>query len=186
MTEARSLAQHLLNGDRLRHSAGVAARARALVGTLPDHEDPDLLIAAAWLHDIGYSAGIAETGFHPLDGARLLDRLGWPPRLAALIAHHSGASFVAGPLGLAGELAAYPNERSALSDALTYADQTTGPTGQPLPIEARMAGMLRRHGPTSVNAMVHPRRSLDLRAIADRVRRRLSVQVVGSTQMGLA
>jgi HD superfamily phosphodiesterase len=33
---------------------------------------PDLLEAAAWLHDIGYSPEIAVSGFHPLDGARYL------------------------------------------------------------------------------------------------------------------
>ena len=30
---------------------------------------PDDLVAAAWLHDIGYAPGLVQTGFHPLDGA---------------------------------------------------------------------------------------------------------------------
>jgi hypothetical protein len=45
-----------------------------------------------------------------------------------------------------------------LADALTYADQTTGPNGEPMTIEARISDMLRRHGPNSPNAKVHPER----------------------------
>jgi HD superfamily phosphodiesterase len=32
--------------------------------------DADLLEAAAWLHDIGYTADLAATGWHALVGAR--------------------------------------------------------------------------------------------------------------------
>ena len=39
------------------------------------------LVASAWLHDIGYAAGLQETGFHPVDGARHLRSAGWPPPL---------------------------------------------------------------------------------------------------------
>jgi hypothetical protein len=35
--------------------------------TVPAADRP-VLIAAAWLHDIGYAPGLPETGFHPLDG----------------------------------------------------------------------------------------------------------------------
>ncbi len=168
---ARALAREFLDGERLRHTAGVADRAAELAGTVVD-ELGDLLVAAAWLHDIGYSRLAVDTGFHPLDGARLLGRLGWPDRISALVAHHSGARFVAERLGLAAELSRYPDERSALSDALTYADQITGPDGRPLPIEQRMAEMLTRHGPSSVNAAAHPERGPYLLAVAGRVRRR--------------
>lgn len=170
--DARLLAQTLLSPERLQHTRGVAARAADLVGTIGTDQD-EVLISAAWLHDIGYSDLAQDTGFHPLDGARLLDRLGWPARISALVAHHSGASFVAGPLGLSGPLGRYPDEFSPMSDALTYADQTTGPAGQSLPIGLRMAGMLTRHGPASVNTVVHHLRGPHLLRVADRVRRRL-------------
>ena len=62
--------------------------------------DRDLLIAAAWLHDIGYSPLVVDTGLHSLDGARYLQRLGYPARLCGLIAHHSGARFEATQRGL--------------------------------------------------------------------------------------
>ncbi|MFD6855509.1 HD domain-containing protein [Streptomyces diastaticus] len=52
--------------------------------------DRDLLVAAAWLHDIGYAPELRDTGSHPLDGARHLESLGAPARLVRLVAHHSG------------------------------------------------------------------------------------------------
>jgi len=40
--------------------------------------DTDVVRAAAWLHDIGYAAGLVDTGCHPIDGARHLRRLDAP------------------------------------------------------------------------------------------------------------
>jgi HD domain len=179
VTAARNLAERHLTGARLLHTAGVAAAAGRLAGALTDVPAPtrddecQLLVAAAWLHDIGYCDAAVDTGFHPIDGARMLAGLGWSERMSALVAHHSGARFVAEPKGLGALLARYPDECSALSEALTYADQVTGAHGQPLPMVDRMADMLRRHGPTSINAVVHHRRGPYLLAIADRVEARL-------------
>jgi HD-GYP domain-containing protein (c-di-GMP phosphodiesterase class II) len=64
---AEELARKLLEiplPRRWAHVQGVAARARTLAPILG--EDADLLEAAAWLHDIGYSPELVETGFHPL------------------------------------------------------------------------------------------------------------------------
>jgi HD superfamily phosphodiesterase len=63
LAEAR-LAQALPR--RWRHVRAVAERARRVATTL---SLPDDLVAAAWLHDIGYAPGLVQTGFHPLDGA---------------------------------------------------------------------------------------------------------------------
>ena len=79
---------------RWAHTQGVAARARTLAPILGD--DADLLEAAAWLHDIGYSPALAATGFHPLDGARYLrGRPGRratpvPSRGQSFVRHHRG------------------------------------------------------------------------------------------------
>jgi hypothetical protein len=174
---ARDLAQILLAGspERWRHTIGVARRAEELTGIIDDPREFDSLLAAAWLHDIGYADPLHETGFHPLDGARYLDRLGWPGRLAALVAHHSDARSVAGARGLHRQLSAYPREESAVADALTYADQTVGPAGRSMTLDERLADMLRRHGPDSPNAAVHHIREPVLRAAVTRVQRRLSV-----------
>jgi putative nucleotidyltransferase with HDIG domain len=173
--DARDLAQILLAGDwqRWRHTIGVARRAEELTATLSD-EDAEVLLAAAWLHDIGYADQVTDTGFHPLDGARYLDRLGWPRRISALVAHHSDAASVACVRNLHHELSAYPLEESAVADALTYADQTVGPDGQRMTLCERLADMLRRHGPNSPNAAAHHRREARLRATAQRVERRLA------------
>jgi putative nucleotidyltransferase with HDIG domain len=171
---AEDLARTLLppTEERWQHSAGVADRARLFAQTVA-MADRDLLIAAAWLHDIGYAPALHETGFHPLDGARHLARLGWPKRLTSLVAHHSGSRFVAEVRGLGPALRAFPAEISPLSDALTYADQTIGPHGRPFTVEQRMAEMLRRHGPDSPQAEAQRARGPYLLAVASRVRRRL-------------
>jgi hypothetical protein len=54
--------------------------------------------------------------FHPLDGARHVSALG-QERLARLVADHSPARWEAEALGLVGELATFPREDSATSDA---------------------------------------------------------------------
>ena len=172
---ARGLATATLSeiGRRLQHSGGVAARAERLAGTVAPHER-QLLVAAAWLHDVGYAPAAHVTGSHALDGAVFLAARGWSPRLCGLVAHHSGAVFAARELGLADQLGRFIHEESAVSDALTYADQTTGPGGQPVTLAERMAEMLARHGSSSTQARIHSDREPYLLAVASRVEQRLS------------
>ncbi|MFI5934530.1 HDIG domain-containing metalloprotein [Actinoplanes sp. NPDC051494] len=176
VTAAREIAHDLLAplGDRWRHSAGVAARAGELADAL--ELDYDTLVATAWLHDIGYAKPVLVSGFHPLDGADHLAGRGWPLAVAARVAHHSGARFVAVARGLGERLAAYPYEEGLLSDALTYADQTVGPTGDRVSPAARHEEMLRRHGPGSLNARVDHLRGPYLLEVADRVERCLGLK----------
>ncbi|SNS48855.1 HDIG domain-containing protein [Actinoplanes regularis] len=179
-TAARLLAESLLGemGDRWLHTRGVAERAAGLAAPLG--VDADLLTAAAWLHDIGYAERTVVTGFHPLDGADHLTRGGWPVRVAGLVAYHSGARFVAAARGLSEALAVYPDERTVLADALTYADQTVGPDGARVDPASRYAEMLHRHGPCSWNARVDADRGPYLRAIARRVEYLLSFTEAGA------
>jgi putative nucleotidyltransferase with HDIG domain len=173
--DAAALAAHLLGGDpeRLAHSREVARRAEVLAVTVPADQRA-VLVAAAWLHDIGYSLSVHQTGFHPVDGARHLRRLGWPALVQDLVAHHSGSRFVARVRSLDPALEEFGFVEDALSDALTVADQTVGPGGRPLPVEERLADMLRRHGPDSPNALAHARRQPYLVAAARRVVSRLA------------
>jgi putative nucleotidyltransferase with HDIG domain len=122
----------------------VAERAAALAAELPK-QDRDDLVAAAWLHDVGYAAEVADTGFHPLDGARYLRRTGWPERVVNLVAHHSGARFEAAERGMADELAEFPFEDSPLLDALALADLTVGPAGEPVTYDERIDDVLSRY-----------------------------------------
>lgn len=159
-------------GTRWEHTLGVVRRAKALTAAVPG-ADKSVLISAAWLHDIGYSPSVFSTGFHPLDGAAFLRSAGCPKRLCGLVAHHSGARYSAAVLGLAGALAVYGDERSPVSDALCYADQTTGPCGEYLPMDRRAEETLRRHGPDSVQAMIQVERGPALLGAASRVTQRL-------------
>ena len=108
-------------------------------------EDRPYLIAAAYLHDIGYAPALAQTGLHALDGARYLRSLG-QERLARLIAHHSEARFEARLRGLDRELAEFPREPSAVADALTWCDMTVGSTGQTTTLHERTLDIARRYG----------------------------------------
>jgi hypothetical protein len=174
--DARDLAQMLLAKlpQRWRHTMGVARRAEEVREIVEASVDGEILVAAAWLHDIGYADVVRESGFHPLDGGLHLQRHGWPPRIAGLVAHHSEALSIARVRGLADDLTRLPQENSMVADALTYADQTVGPDGQLMPFEERLADMLRRHGPHSPNAIAHPERTPLLRAAVHRIERRLS------------
>ncbi|GAA1434261.1 HDIG domain-containing protein [Microlunatus lacustris] len=172
---AADLARQLLSGDpeRLAHSAAVAERAELLAVTV-DAGDREVLVAAAWLHDIGYSLGVQQTGFHPVDGARHLRRSGWPQQVQDLVAHHSGSRFVAAVRTLEPSLAEFTFSEDELSDALTVADQTVGPGGRLMPVEERIADMLERHGPSSPNALAHSRRQPYLVEAVRRVAARLA------------
>ncbi|PPK71067.1 HD domain-containing protein [Actinokineospora auranticolor] len=174
-TRAAELAAALLGslGNRWRHTVAVAGRAAELAVTV-SRAERSVLVSAAWLHDIGYAPDLVETGFHPIDGARYLTRAGWPDRIAALVAHHSGARFTAPFLGLGRQMATYPYEDSPVSDALTYADQTVDNRGTRVSLRDRFTEMLSRLGPDSANARAHHLREPDLLAAAHRVERRLT------------
>ncbi|WP_432487541.1 HD domain-containing protein [Kineococcus sp. SYSU DK018] len=160
---------------RWEHTRAVAARAAAGAGAVaPD--DRALLVAAAWLHDVGYAPALRVCGFHPLDGGDHLRRQGWPPLLAALVAHHSGARFVARVRDLSAALAVHDDPRAVqgpLADALTWADQTVSATGEVVDVEERLADVLRRHGPDSPNARCHHLRGPYVREAVRRTEERL-------------
>jgi hypothetical protein len=174
--EARDLAQILLTGlpQRWRRTIKVAQRAEAISAVLATSEEADDLVAAAWLHDIGHASSVHATGFHPLDGASYLAAHNWPIELAGLVAHHSGADFIAAVRGFSGPMSTFPAGPRAVADALAYADQTIGADGRGMTLDQRLAEMLRRHGPDSPNAAAHPARERHLRDAARRVDQRLA------------
>jgi hypothetical protein len=137
--------------------------------------DRDLLTAAAVLHDVGYSAGLIRTGFHPLDGANYLVRIGAPVRLAALVAHHSEARLLAPALGAEGRLATFSNEESAITDALIYADMTASPAGRRVDVQDRLADIRVRHAnEDAVLLAARLSREPLLLAAVERVQRRIA------------
>jgi hypothetical protein len=143
--EAEASAQLSGRDDRWRHVQAVADEARKVARILDDEDDQATLVAAAWLHDVGYAPTLAVTGFHALDGGRYVRTLG-QERLAGLVAHHSAAHVEAELRGLSAELAEFPDERSDTTAALSYCDMLTGPTGEPVSLEDRIADVERRYG----------------------------------------
>ena len=107
--------------------------------------------AAAWLHDIGYASALADTGFHPLDGARHLRDTRFGDReLWTLVAHHTCAQVEADERGLGQTLSAeFPvsNADPLAVAALTFCDMTTGPDGQRVDVDERIAEILDRYPP---------------------------------------
>lgn len=143
--EAEAIARDLLGDEGTRmahvHTAGTMA---ARLGVLFAADEAALLVAAATLHDVGYSPRVAQTGFHPLDGALHLRSIGLAERLCSLVAHHSEADMAAAHHGIPDLEAQFPRERSLLADALVYADMHSAPDGQMIRAEHRLADIARR------------------------------------------
>ena len=143
-TAARWLDVPEFRDRRWRHVQAVGVKAELLAPAFAD--DGPLLTASAWLHDIGYAPQLQETGFHPIDGARELDREGAEPRISRLVANHSGAFIEARLRGLASDMTAYPDDASAIRDALWTCDMTTSPVGEPVEFEDRLEEIRARYG----------------------------------------
>jgi len=143
---ARDIAESLLAplGPRWTHTLGVVERAQSFADLLTT-SDFDVLVAAAYVHDVGYAPALARTGFHALDGARFLRSVG-RERVACLVAHHSGAGAEAEEHGLLDELELFPEECSLVADVLTYCDLTTAPDGSAISGSARLSDVARRYG----------------------------------------
>ena len=133
--------------SRWLHVQAVGRRADELALAVAGPEQ-ESLCAAAWLHDIGYARGLVDTGMHSIDGANYLRRHGWPERIVALVAHHTGARFEAEERGLRWNLAGFAPDESAVMDALVTADLTTGPDGRPMAFDDRIAEILHRYPPS--------------------------------------
>jgi HD domain len=147
---AEELARDLLADElprRWRHVTGVAARAEWLAASAGPALDGDLVVASAWLHDIGYAPGVVDTGLHALDGARHLRLLDADEQLVNLVAHHSCAYHAAGRRGLADVLDdEFPLDPALPHDELLYCDQTTDPDGAAVDVAERRAEVRRRAG----------------------------------------
>ncbi len=147
VAQARALARHLLADElprRWDHVQGVAARAELFADNLPGWR---ILVAAAYLHDIGYASPLVDTRLHQIDGARFLRRQGWDEAVVNLVAHHSGARARAEIAGL-GQIYAdeFPRDDRLPHAQLHFCDLTISLDGEPTTVERRLANMRQRHG----------------------------------------
>ena len=175
--EAEDLAEAMLAVPlprRWRHVRSVARRARWVAKELALSDD---LVAAAWLHDIGYAPELVETGFHPLDGARYLRREGIDGQVVSLVAYHSCAQIEADVRGLGAELASeFSPADPVMSDALLYCDMTTGPDGEYVRPADRLVEIRDRYGPDHEVTRFVGRAASEILTIAGRVEEMLPAQ----------
>ena len=155
---------------------GVADKAEPVAASLA--LSGEALVAAAWLHDVGYSADVIDTGFRPLDGACYLAGRGAPKRVVNLVARHSYAILEAELRGVGRQLAAFPDEGGALRDALWYCDLTTSPDGKPVGAPERIAEIKERYGPGDIVTQFITEGASELLAAVERTERRLAAEKV--------
>jgi len=132
----------------LPHVAVEALRARDYTARLRLSDDERALCeVCALAHDLGKVDALRTTGtdFHPIDGAAFAVACG-EPRLAALIAHHSGARYEAALRGLT---IPYPYEDSIVNQIVAVVDASTLQSGLVVPIVERLRDIVDRHGPES-------------------------------------
>lgn len=135
-------------GTRLPHSLAVGQRAAQIVQHWPDL-DPDLVTAAGYLHDIGYSPTLHRTGWHPLDGAIWLADHDYPTELCSLVLWHSAAWHEGRLRGLYDQAVDQggPARHTAADAVIAAADLQTSPTGHPMTIDERITEIRTRYAP---------------------------------------
>ena len=172
---ARSLAASLLRDQpqRFRHVEGAARAAAHVTARIPDLPRGPV-IAAAWLHDIGYAADLRVTGFHPLDGALFLDDGGWDSEIVRLVAHHSHSRLLAPYYDADSRLSRFAITQGLAGDVVTFADVVSGVHGAGVTVSDRIAELRARpaSGPAIPDDVRETRYRL-LRQSAENVRWRV-------------
>jgi hypothetical protein len=140
----------VLSADRRAHSLVVGRKAAVAAHRVPPALRADLVTAAV-LHDVGYGHG--DTGLHALDGARYLADGGYSRIVCNLVAHHSASTLEAEERGI--NLAVFrafrvEQDLGAAHAVLWWADMTTGPRGESVPVEQRLIEIGDRYGPEDV------------------------------------
>ena len=143
VSRARARATEILSGEPElhEHASRTARRAAELAQRIPGTRATDVM-AAAWLHDIGYATPLRRTGFHPLDGALFLMGEDWPERIVRLVAHHSLAALEAPFYGVGHHLGVIEVVTGIDADILTSADLGGG-AGDPAPSVAERLEAMR-------------------------------------------
>jgi hypothetical protein len=127
---------------RWQHAEAGVALARQIAPCVG--ADASLLMGIVALHDIGRAPELVRTGFWPLDGAIFLNRLG-ATRAAVLVANFAGSGIEARLRGYDRDYEQFPDEPSAVRDALWYCCLTRGPAGEPMTLDDRFVDISKRY-----------------------------------------
>lgn len=134
--------------SRRAHSVAVGERVASLASRLAPAVRAEV-VAAGVLHDVGYSPSWVVLGFHPLDGAAGLRERGFSPLVCDLVSTHTGALWEADERGLDVELfdgfRCDRDDIALLRRVVTWADLTTGPTGQLVTVDERLSEIRARY-----------------------------------------
>lgn len=175
VVEADALATALLEAKlprRLQHVRATGRRASVLGHMTTDERQ--LLAVVGTLHDIGYAPDLVDTRFHPIDGARFLRADGWDETIVNLVAHHSCAVVEAERRGLLAELnGEFPRNDALPHDEVCFCDMTTGPAGELMTVEERLADIRQRYGPGSIVGDAIDQAEAELVATVHRVQARI-------------
>ncbi|KGN40823.1 HD domain-containing protein [Knoellia aerolata] len=175
--EAPELAARYLGdlGSRWDHVENVGRLADWMVAEVA--LSPEIAVAA-WLHDIGYAPVLADTGFHPVDGASFLADEGASDRVVSLVAHHTGARFEAEERGLERDLDQFAVPEPDDLDTLTLLDLVSSPTGAITTPRERIDEILTRYPESHPVHRAITRSRPELLASASRARVRLGLSDV--------
>jgi hypothetical protein len=136
-------------GDRWLHVQAVGRSAEEL--RVRGFDVSEAVVMTAWLHDVGYADTVANTGFHPLDGAEWLRQQAAPEGVVALVAYHSVAQYEAEARGLAEALAGFPARAwKALRTRRTCASLLVA-----LDVHPRVAMTILRHSKIAVTMDIY-------------------------------
>ena len=175
LEEDRLLAQECVGmlDRRWAHVRGVGRTAEQLAAL--SHLVTEVVVRAAWLHDVGYGPDIQSSGFHALDGARYLAKLGVDPGVVSLVAFHTGATYEAKERQLSAELAEFEEPDPSDLDLLTLIDLGTSPDGAPIVDSVRLDEVLRRYQSNDPVARAVGRSKPSLLAASRRAKERLGL-----------
>lgn len=87
-----NLNEYFAPSNRLNHIISVGKMMEEITFFLfLDNKTRQLAIDCAYLHDIGYSEKVKDTGFHPYDGYLFCLEKGYDPSIAKIVLLHSGS-----------------------------------------------------------------------------------------------
>jgi hypothetical protein len=174
---AQAAARQILGREvsRWAHTLGVVRQVKESLAMLPS-EERSLVVAAAYVHDLGHDPCLRVTGCHALDGAMYVRKMGHP-QVAAMVAQHSGARYEARLRGLAGQMSQFTFAGSSALDLLTYSDLMTDHRGQECSVEERLEGLAVRYGTDHIVTRAVQLAEPELRESVSRVESRPHAEV---------